>query len=484
MKQNLVALSHAIHPGVLARYLCQVLLILAALSAVPLIAAVFLGEYWFAARLAAVIAAVLLVAYPAQRLPAREQLQVNESLVIVSMAFILSPLLMLYPLRGAGLPLIDTLFEAVSAVTTTGLSTLPTLEQQPRIFLFTRAWMQWYGGLGIVVFSVALLMRNQMAARRLIPVNNENVVATARTYARRVLYVYLALSSAGVILLLSLTGDFFDALVYTMAAVSTGGFSPHDASLAAWPGWAPRFAVLSIALLGAIPLSLYFLAWQAGWRRIFTDVEVRTLLLLTSLTTALLGLSLHGAGGMGWSTSLAQALLHSLSAQTTAGFSSISIAGLHDASKLLLIISMFIGGGMGSTAGGIKLLRLLLLLRLLQLLLRRSTIPAHAIARVELQGRTVHTDDIQSALMLMLLFVAVVVLSWLVFVASGYPALDALFEVVSATATVGLSTGITAQELPSPLKMLLCVDMLLGRLEIVALLVLLYPRTWFGRRTQ
>ena len=99
-----------------------------------------------------------------------------------------------------------------------------------------------------------------------------------------------------------------------------------------------------------------------------------------------------------------------------------------------------------------------------------------------LQKLSVFKNNIPLLMSLIIVFIAVILLSWFVFLAFGYPALDSLFEVVSATGTVGLSTGITNSELPAVLKVVLCMDMLLGRLEIVALLVVLYPRTWFGKR--
>ena len=108
--------------------------------------------------------------------------------------------------------------------------------------------------------------------------------------------------------------------------------------------------------------------------------------------------------------------------------------------------------------------------------------PSHAVYEPRLAGRLLEHDDIQRALLLIVLFLLVILLSWLVFLAFGYPALDSLFEVVSAAGTVGLSTGITHNELHPVLKMVLCMDMLVGRLEIVALLVVLYPSTWFGKR--
>ena len=403
--------------------------------------------------------------------------------MIVALAFLLAPLLMVYPMSSAGISLIDSAFESVSAVTTTGLSTLETVQDKPRTFLFARAWGQWYGGLGIVVFSIALLMRNQLVARRLTATaGSESLVTTAGVYARRMLKVYLALTLAGFCLLFILTGSAFDSLLHSLAAVSTGGFSPYDDSVAAYAAWPARFTVLLIALLGAVPLPLYYLARHEGWRHLVLDVEVRTLLALVLGAAAALTLCLHYSVGMDWTASVGHGLLQSLSAQSTAGFSSLEIAALDDTSKIVLILSMFIGGGAGSTAGGVKLLRLLIALRLLQLLLLRSTQPAHAVVHLELEGRVVANDDIHNALLLILLFAAVVVVSWLAFVICGYPALDSLFEVVSATGTVGLSTGIAGTALEPGLKLLLCVDMLLGRIEIIALVVVLYHRTWFGRR--
>jgi trk system potassium uptake protein TrkH len=176
------------------------------------------------------------------------------------------------------------------------------------------------------------------------------------------------------------------------------------------------------------------------------------------------------------------ACLLGISAQTGTGFSSMTVGDLDDASKLVLILSMFVGGGVGSTAGGIKLLRLVILLRLLQLMLRRTALSDHAVMKPRLAGRPLEDEDLQRAMLVILLFTTTIAVSWLGFVAFGHAPLDALFEVVSATATAGLSTGITGSGLHPLLKTVLCVDMLLGRLEIVALLVILYPRTWIGKR--
>ena len=142
---------------------------------------------------------------------------------------------------------------------------------------------------------------------------------------------------------------------------------------------------------------------------------------------------------------------------------------------------MGIGGGVGSTAGGIKILRFLILLRLFELLIKRTCLPPHAVAEPRLADERLSYEDIEHALLLILLFIVLVVISWLLFLIMGYDPLDSLFEVVSAAGTVGLSTGITSSNLETFLKLVLCIDMLAGRLEIIALLVIFYSGTWFGK---
>jgi trk system potassium uptake protein TrkH len=276
-------------------------------------------------------------------------------------------------------------------------------------------------------------------------------------------------------------GDGFSALTYMLSTLSTGGFTPSDGSLADLPR--PGAWVLTgFSFLGAVPLLLYFHAVTGRPWELLRDPEVRALLAAVLLVSALLGFSLHAHLDMAWGSAFEQGVLLGTSAQTTTGFSSLALGDLDDTSKLLLIASMLIGGGSGSTAGGFKLLRLLLFLRVLQYFVSRTAMPPHAVAVPRLGGRLLEPVDLERALLVLGLFAGVAGLSWLVFVAYGYPPLDALFEVVSAVGTVGLSTGISATELEPALKLLLCFDMLLGRLEILALLVILYPRTWIGKR--
>jgi trk system potassium uptake protein TrkH len=346
--------------------------------------------------------------------------------------------------------------------------------------------MQWFGGLGIVVLSVSLLMGHEATRRQLIDPDtlSTDLASTTRTHARRMLAVYLALSLLGVAAIWLFVGDGFVATTLTLSAVSTGGFTPFDDGLQPLAGQASAFVVMFFGLAGAVTIPAYYLAYHRGWRTLGSNRELRALLLLVAGFSVLLTFSLKTQLGLSWPEAGGHGLLLGMSAQSTTGFSAVAVPALDPLSKLLLIPSMLIGGSLGSTAGGFKLLRLLILLRLLQLWLRRAGAPPHAVIEPWLAGRKLESDEIQRALLVIALFAGLALASWLVFVAFGHVPLDALFEVVSATATVGLSSGITSADLHPFLKAVLCLDMLAGRVEVFALLVLLFPGTWLGKRTQ
>lgn len=483
VSSGFASVSYAARLEVVAHYLGQLAVMLALLMLVPLGGSLVFGEPSFALRYALVCSGLLAAGFAGLRLPRPRRLQVNEGLVIAGLAFLLAPLIALYPMTtGDRLPLIDVLFESVSAVTTTGLSMLTSVEDQPRSLLFARAWMQWYGGLGIAVLSVALFMGHHAAARRLAEPESPDVVATtARTHARQVLLAYVGLTLVGVGVLWVLLGDGFVALTHALSAVSTGGFSSLEGGLAALPLSAAG-ALTLLGVLGALPLVVLYRVGTGNLKELWEDPEPRALLIMLLAIAVLLAASLHYLNGYGWPEAAQHGLLLGASAQSTTGFASLQISDLDPTAKLLLMLAMFTGGGVGSTAGGIKLLRMLIIFHMLRFLVARSAMPEHALVFPRLAGRKIGALDFQRAALTLVLFLLATVASWLVFLVYGHDPMNALFEVVSAVGTVGLSTGITSPDLDPFLKFVLCLNMLMGRLEILALLVILYPPTWFGRR--
>jgi len=483
-QENAPTLAYAVRAKVILKYLGQLLLLLAALDLVPAVVALGYGDGALALRFAGASLALVLVSLPWVRLAVPAQLQTNEALAVTTLAFLVGALSMVYPFMGAGMAFSDALFEAVSGITTTGLSCLDSVEGMPKAFLFARAWMQWYGGLGIVILSLALLMGHERIARRLLgrPAEGEGMAVGIRRYSRQVVGVYLVLTLLAVLLLWSAGLDGLNAVAHALSAVSTGGFSTRDDSLAGLGSEAAVWIVTFSSLSGALALAVYYRTWEQGWRALPGDTESRALLGAVALSCGLLALSLHWSDALPWPDSLRQAALQGISAQTTTGFSSLEVSDLQPLSRVIMMLSMFVGGDIGSTAGGVKILRLLVLLRLLQFIVRTTGSPSHAVNEPRLAGRRLSQAEFVAVLSLLAMFALVILLSWAPFLALGYDPLNSLFEVVSATATTGLSAGISGPGLEPALKGVLCLDMLAGRLEVVALLVLLYPRTWIGKR--
>jgi trk system potassium uptake protein TrkH len=356
----------------------------------------------------------------------------------------------------------------------------------PRSFLFGRAWMQWYGGLGIVVLSLALTLRPGITAKSFALTEKEadDLIGGTRAHARRILLLYAALTGAAVLALLIAGVRPSASLLYSLSAVSTGGFAPHYGSLAALPNRVAAVIATGAGVAGALPFAFYIHRFNRTKYSAVNVLQVEALFVAAAVVAVGLWLLMAASPGQSTSEALFHAPMLALSAQTTTGFSSMPPSQLEPPAKLLLVASMLVGGGVGSTAGGVKILRLLILVLLIRILVLRASTARHAVLEPRLAGRRLSQDDVRDALALITLFLMVIFISWIPFVGMGYDPVDSLFDVVSAAGTVGLSTGVASPDLPASLKAILGADMLLGRLEIVAWLVLLYPGTWIGRRLE
>ncbi|MGR8930876.1 MAG: TrkH family potassium uptake protein [Gammaproteobacteria bacterium] len=482
------ALAQPIRYRVVGHYLARIGLVIIVLRLLPIAISGMVGDWPFMWAQLAALCALLLLCWPLSKLKVPDGIRDNEVMVISAMSFLTAAILESLPLLSQDLNGIDALFEAVSGVTTTGLSMMSYLEHYSSGVLFTRAWMQWYGGLGVVAFSIALLfLEKGLAARRLAMGeigDSRDILGNARSHSIKILVIYCSLTAfmAGILWLAGASP--LSAATHALSGISTGGFSIYDASLSAVQPWLLQLLIMCCGLFGAISLPFYYRVVRNGLKEFTFNPETLALPVLLLAVTALLILCADESIGNGW-TQLKTAIIMALSAQTTTGFANTDVATLNDASKFSLMLSMIIGGSIGSTAGGIKIFRLLVMLRLLQFVITRTALPPHAVLERRLSGDKLETDEIEKVLLLILIFAGTVLCSWLPFLLMGYAPLDALFEIVSACSTTGLSAGITRTALEPGLKIVLMLDMLLGRVEFIAFLVFLYPRTWikWGNKT-
>lgn len=407
----------------------------------------------------------------------RGRLRKHQDAVIVVGAWLLAITLCAIPFLLTGsYNFTQAVFECTSGWSTTGLSVVE-VEAAPRIFLMYRSVMLFFGGVGLVLVMLSVLsdsygMRLYSAeghADRLLP----NLASSART----ILAIYAGYILAGTVLYSIFGMDWFDALNHSIAALSTGGFSTRAASIGYYDSPAIELVTVLLMLLGCTNFLAHLYLIRGRLKNFFGYCEVRFCLFATAFVSPLLaGLLLAGGLSDTLPRALRDGLFQTVSALTTTGFQSIpGFAGFPGAALLVLILLQLIGGGTGSTAGGIKQFRIYILYKDLIWTLRdkfshRRVVHDDAIRRPD-GLQQVGTRTRGEVAGFVLLYLAVFALGSFILSCYGYPLAESMFEFSSALGTVGLSAGITAFDAPAGVLWTETAGMLLGRLEIYVVLL-------------
>lgn len=469
-----------IQPRVLGIYLAGAMAILGFLLVCPFLVSIVAQEYLYSLIFGSLMAAFLGTGGSIWNLSGPAPgMDLTDAIVITAAVYLVFSILGAIPL----LPLtsfVNALFEAMSGFTTTGL-TIFDESTLPITILFYRGYMQWVGGMGIIVLSLAILLRPGKAAFKLYTAEfgEENIFGSVITTAKVVIKVYLALTVLGYLAYLAAGMGFFDGLVHILTTIPTGGFSVYPESIGYYQSPAISMTVSLFMLLGAISFPLYYISLQNGLGHFFKDNQVRGLLAITLIASLIFFVSL-GPG----LNSLVPGIFQTVTSITTTGYNTIPNEPLSEANKLVTIALMIIGGGTGSTAGGIKVFRLLVLIAFVRVMFLRAILPREAkIPLGFIEGLEVTVGEAESIAAFFVAYLGVMFFSTLgVMWIDGFGLTNALFEVASAEGTVGLSVGVTSPQLSWGSKLILTLNMWLGRLEIIPVLVAMYPPIWFKLR--
>lgn len=452
------------------KYLGGVLLVLGAELLATAAVSFGFGEGFLMYLAVSVIAAAVGWALYA-RVPERE-VSGPEAAAVASLSFLLASAVGALPFVWyAGMPWLDAWFESMSGFTTTGFS-LMDAAHSPRSILFHRALSQWLGGMGFVVLTIGtLLVTGRSAVTFMKEGAGERMFPRMVRHVRLVAATYAAITALGVLLFMLAGLGPFDALCYSFSGVSTGGFATHAGSVgeAVGHGALKLLPFMLIMALGAVNFVLYYQSWRThpsparAASAFFKSPQVVALLVFIVIGGVAVSLTLDGEGR--W----ADGFFMAVSAQTTTGYSTISPSALPDITLIILTAAMFVGGSVGSTAGGVKLYRFMELFRRLNGYVLSGARPRDFVA-----VRVAWKEGTLAVYFIPFIYVTVIFACTAVFVMAGFDPTRSLFEVTSAAGTVGLSSGIVSPGLDGGLKALLILLMWGGRLEFIPILIWLY----------
>ncbi len=373
---------------------------------------------------------------------------------------------------------LNALFEGFSGFTSAGLTMAIQESQLPSSLQWWRSLMQWVGGVGVIVFAIALLDTDQNNADLYQAEGRQmRLRLTISQTVQRILVIYTAYTLFGTFLFRLVGMPWWAALNHSMTAISTGGFSVTDNSIGAY-GSAVKVAVIIMMILGALTFKGHDQVFrQRRLAPLWRDHQHRLLLVLLILGTVLIAVENYIAlGSFAWLDSAFQWV----SSLTTCGFSSESVQFWSDSNKLLLSGAMIIGGAAGSTVGGLKLQRVLVLIKATFWRLQRTTLSPRQMMYCKVNGQLLAPEQarrqMENAIALAILWIGVIFLATLALnklIPFEYTLSDTIFEVSSALGAAGLSAGISGPSLHWGGKVLLMLLMWMGRLEIIPVVMLL-----------
>ncbi len=398
----------------------------------------------------------------------------QEGAVIVVLAWTAALLAGAIPfLPGAGLSFTQALFESTSGWTTAGLSVVD-VGGASRLLLFYRSVIQLAGGAGLAILMLSALAGPVGPGLSVAEGREEQLLPHVRRSIRLVLRMYLGYVAAGIALLALAGMDWFDAVNHAFTALSTGGFSTRSQSIGYWDSPVIEGAIIGLMLLGTLNFLTVYTLFTGKLRAVVRNSEVR---LSGVLLLAGVGLLFGATGGLYTSLPdrLRAVVFNAVSALSTTGFSTVDTRPWSSLGWLVLIVLMLIGGGTGSTAGGIKQYRIYVLFRGLVWEVRRLLLPRRAVTEPDVwrgeQRQFVTDSHLRQVALFVFLYLAVFLVGSGLLAAYGYPLQDSLFEFASALSTVGISVGITAPDAPAGVLWAEMGAMVLGRLEFLTVAV-------------
>ncbi len=419
----------------------------------------------------------------------RKELRLRDGFIVVVMFWVVLGMSGSLPfVLSLEMSLVDAAFESISGLTTTGATVISGLDELPRSVLYYRQQLQWLGGMGIIVLAVAILPMLGIGGMQLYraetpgPMKDNKLTPRITETAKALWYIYLGLTVAcGVAYWLAGMTP-FDAVAHSFSTIAIGGFSTHDASMGYFNSALIESVAIVFMLLAGVNFALHFLAWRGlSLRPYLGDPEFRFYFTILFVVSAITAYFLYASGTFdNPGSALHHGIFQAVSIGTTSGFTTAEYHNWPLFLPVLLLMTSFIGGCAGSTGGGLKVIRVLLLLKQGMREINRLIHP-NAQFVVKIGSKPLPSRVIDAVWGFFSLYVVCFCLMSVILAATGLDFVTSFSAVAACMNNLGPGlgdVGVNYTSINDTAKWVLCFAMLLGRLEIFTLLVLLTPAFW------
>ena len=417
-------------------------------------------------------------------------LKVKDGFLIVTTCWFLSAALGAVPFVATGsIPNpIDAFFESCSGFSTTGCSILSDVEVLPRGILFWRSFTHWLGGMGILIFAIALMPSLGISGQNIAVSESpgpylDKTNAQMSTTAKHLYFIYLLFTVVEAVMLCLGDMSLYDSLIHTFGSVGTGGLSSYNDSIGHFDSSYIKIVVTAFMVLCGINFNLYYEAAKNNIRSLFTDSEFRLYILIFVVSSAFIFINLLASGTYSSvKDSALDSTFQAASIMTTTGYATADYELWPISCQMILLFLMFIGGSSGSTSGGLKVVRIIIILKLIKRGVSQRLHP-NVIENIRLNGNTVPSDTVTAIANHTFLYIAMVFVGAFIVSFENADLITCFTSVITCLGNVGPGFGAVGPTenfggLSMLSKLLLSVYMIAGRLELYTLFILLTPRFW------
>ncbi len=474
--------------AVVFRTLARIMVIVALLLFIPMVVSFYFRESIFYVYLIPIVIIIALAAAMNFLPKKKTMMYAKEGYVIVALSWILLSAFGCLPfvISGAIPSFVDAWFETVSGFTTTGSSILTDIEALPKSLLFWRSFTHWIGGMGVLVFVLAVLPSMQGTEMHLmraeVPGPKVSKLASKMRFTARLLYgIYFGLTVLEIIALKIAGQPFFDSAVNAFATAGTGGFSVLNTSIGGYNSPAVEYIISIFMLLFGVNFNLFYFILIRKFSQTFKNEELRTYLLVIASAITLIVINIYPMYD-NFESAFRAALFQVSSIITTTGFGTANFNTWPVFSQAILVFLMFMGACAGSTGGGIKVSRIVILFKQAIKEVKR-TLNSRYVTVIKMDNKAISPSVLSGVSLFFIVYIFILSISILLLSLDGFDLTTTTTAVIACINNIGPGLGEVGpvgnySTFSDFGKILLSFNMLVGRLEIFPMLLLFYPRTW------